>query len=283
MSIRNLVVPALITASVLSCSSMQELLQTRKPRLSVKDTRLSDMSFESVTLTVDVQVENPNSIGLTMAGFDYDLSISGKTFIQGDQNRSMSIPPQGKSTLPIPVRINFIELYNMIRSLKDRDNAPYRIACGLTFDIPVLGRTRVPVSHSGSIPAVKLPAVELTGMKTKDLTITGADLELRMKVKNPNGFGISLKKIIYDFSVDGNRWVQGRQEKALDVAQKASGIVTIPVSLNFIEMGSTVYTLISGGKELNYRLSGTMDFGTTLPIFKNAQVPIEESGKITVE
>jgi len=283
MSIRKLVLPALIAVFLLSCSSMQDLLQTQKPRLSVKETRLSDMSFESVTLTVDIQIDNPNSYGINMAGFDYDFSVSGKTFLQGDQNRSMNVPPQGKTTLPIPVRINFIELYNMIRSLKDQDNAPYRIACGLTFDIPVLGPSRIPVSHSGSIPAVKLPAVDVAGIKTNDISITGAALELRLKINNPNGFGLSLKNIDYDFSVDGNRWVQGRQPKAMSIARKTTGTVTIPISLNFLEMGSTVYNLISGDNELNYRLSGAVDLGTTLPVLKDARIPIEEAGKITVD
>ncbi len=272
----------LAVSTLLSCSTMRELAQTQKPRLSVKEARLTNLSFESLVLALDVRIDNPNPVGLTMAGFDYDLSLAGQSFIKGQQNRSMSIPAQGKSILEIPISLQFRELYNSFKALKNKGETPYRIGCGVTFDLPLLGRTRIPVSHSGSIPLIKLPAVKMAGLKVKNLGLSGADLELRLKLTNPNTFGLALNGIDYNLKIEGKQWAHGSRQQAVNVARGATGTVRIPISLDFKEMGMAVYRAISGKEALDYRFSGTLDLGTTLPLFGSARLPINRSGSLNI-
>jgi LEA14-like dessication related protein len=261
---------------------MQEMIRAQKPRLSVKQARLTDLTFESLVIALDVKIHNPNPIGLTMQGFDYDLAITGSSFLTGKQNRSMTIPAEGESILEIPVGIQFVELYNVFKTLKNRDNAPYRIACGLIFDIPVLGRTRIPVSHSGTIPTVQLPSLRIAGLKVNNLSFSGADLELRMRLRNPNAFGLSLRALDYDFLIDGNRWARGISRRTMSVPRNGTGTIAIPISLDFRQMGGTLYAVLSGDEELNYNLSGVLDLGTTLPLLTHAQLPIDKSGYLEI-
>ena len=266
----------------LSCSSMQEMLHAEKPRLSVKEARLTDLTFESLVIALDVKIQNPNPVGLPLQGFDYDLAITGRSFLTGEQNRSMTIPANGENILEIPIGIQFVELYKVFQTLKNRNTAPYRIACGLTFDIPLLGRTRIPISHNGTIPTIQLPSVELAGLKVNDLNFSGADLELRMRLQNPNAFGLSLRGLDYDFLIDGNRWARGTSQRTMSVPRKGTGTIAIPISLDFGQMGGTIYGVLSGNRKLNYSLSGALDLGTTLPLLSHAQLPIEKSGYLEI-
>jgi hypothetical protein len=68
----------------------------------------------------------------------------------------------------------------------------------------------------------------------------------------------------------------------MSVRRKGTGTVAIPISLDFGQMGGTLYGLLSGDKKLNYNLSGTLDLGTSLPLLSHAELPIDKSGYLEI-
>jgi len=252
------------------CANLTQLLNqmdVKKPVISMKSANLTEISLDDATIQFNLEIENPNTFGVHLAGFDYQLDINQRAFLNGDQPDKIEIAAQNKSPLNVPVSINYVRLLDTIKDLVNRKEADYKIDFGFKFDLPVLGNTRIPITHTGTLPIPKIPDISISSLKMNKLGLTGADLELVLKIGNPNIFGFDLNNLNYNFSVNGNRWVKGMESTVGDIAAGGESLVRLPVSLNFLELGRSVADLISGGTDLNYQLTGVMDVsGKELPL-----------------
>jgi LEA14-like dessication related protein len=272
----------LFLLTISSCQMLQRMASIRQPTLEADNVRLKNLSFESADLVLKLSITNPNPIGVTLNGFDYDLQIEGASLLKGNQTSGQTIAPESKSPLEIPVTLLFKDVYTAVQTLQNRDSAGYKISCGLLFDLPVLGGIRVPVSQSGHLPLIRLPQIKIQSLKVKKTGLTGADLDLVLGVTNPNAFAFELKKLNYDFSVNGQPWAKGASTDGTAVGKKSGQTIHIPVSLSFLEMGRTAVQLLSGDRELDCRLTGDLNLGTSIPAFRQASIPLDLASKINL-
>jgi len=268
------------------CANLAQILNqmdVQKPVVTMKSVDLTALSLETADLQFTLEINNPNSFGINLAGFDYQLDINQHPFLNGDQPDKIEIGGRNSSLLDVPVTINYIRLFDAVRDLLENKKADYKVDFGFKFDLPVLGNTRIPVSHSGSIPVPKIPELSVSSLKVKNIGLTGADLELIIKIENPNIFGFDLNDLNYNFSVNGNRWIQGRESVIGDIGPGGQSLMSIPISLNFLQIGRSVADLISGGDELNYLLTGNVDVsGKEIPL-QIKGLNFNRDGKINLE
>ncbi len=269
-------------AGSLGCAAMRDLVTMSKPELKVNDVRLTGLSFDALSLLVEVGIKNPNPVSVPLAGFDYEFRIAGETFLEGDQPREQSIPAGGEGSLEIPLKIPFKELYSAFKNLTQADSTEYTLAAGLRFDLPVLGATRIPVRTSGHLPLVKIPKIRLSNIKLEKLSFTRADLALQVEIENGNAFGFLINTMKYDLAVNGASWARGITSQAMQIRQKDKSRVTIPVSLDLARTGRTVYSLLRGNRELDYRLTGELDLESTLSLLGKVALPFDRTGKIAL-
>lgn len=268
------------------CQTLKELGNAiSKPTLSITDVRVTDFSFDEIELTYDVQVDNPNPVAVQMLSYDYDFDINDNNFIEGDQQKQLRIEASGQSTFQIPMRLNFLELYNLFNSLREKNQADYTLAANLNFDLPVLGPTTMPVEKSGTLPMLKLPDISVTSLNVKDVNLSEANLVLNLDVQNPNGFSLLLNALSYNLDVNGRNWVDGSQQKSLSISQNGRSQIAIPISLNISEIGSSVVQLLNNNNEINFELSGDMNLGADHPLFKemNTRFTFDKSGNLPIK
>ncbi len=264
---------------------MQKLLKTvdvQKPTAKVDKVKITALSIDKADLLFDIKISNPNPIGIGLAGFDYDLILNSNSFLKGKQNETVNISANGSSVVKLPLSMNYEDVYKTYKSLESEDNISYALKLGLLFDLPVLGKVRIPVETKGSIPTVKLPAISVKSLKLNDLGFTSADLQLDLQIKNPNSFKINLNHFNYDFMVAGQKWVEGSRKKPLSIAQKDNTTLSIPIKLNFLEIGRSVINLISGGSKLSYQLSGKADVSSSLEILKSFPFDFKYKGQVKI-
>lgn len=273
-----------LITGVISCASVQELLETgvQKPKVEFVGMKLTGLSFSDLDLLFDLKVTNPNVVGITLAGFDYDFLINGRSFVNGNQDKGMTIASRGESTVQIPVSLQFADIYQTVTHLGNQDSTTFQINTGFSFELPVLGVQRVPVSHSGSIPLLKLPSVSIGSLRLKSLKFTGADLQLDLKINNPNAFAFNLDAINYKLDINQSQWVSGNSERTSRIGAKSDGNLTIPISLNFLQIGRSAYQLLNGNQPLQYHLKGDIDIGTSIPLLGKVSLPIDRAGEIRI-
>ncbi|MCB0264581.1 MAG: LEA type 2 family protein [Calditrichaeota bacterium] len=265
------------------CSTLSQLAKMQKPEARVQNVRVTGLSFNTIDLMFDIDVRNPNTVGINLNSFDYNLNINGNSFLSGDNQDGLEIAANGQKTVNLPLTLKFSDIYNTFSGVQKQDSTGYELSAGFAFNVPVLGAVRIPVSKAGSIPNVKLPKISVGGLKLNNLSLSGADLELKLNVENPNVFGLNLSKLNYNFNVNDKNWGSGVADQMMSVNEKGTGELKIPFKLNFMEMGMTLYNMLKGDDQLNYNLKGNLDFGTSLPLLKGTTLNFDKDGNIQVQ
>ena len=199
-----------------------------------------------------------------------------------DQNEPLSINAMGSSNVKIPLSINYNDLYQAIKSLKEQDNSQYAFDGGLSFNLPVLGNVRIPISASGSIPLLKLPKIKVNKVALKSYSWSSASLELDMEINNNAAMPLVFDKLNYGLAIAGKSWVAGTITEKISLDPNGDKAVKIPFKLNFIEMGRSLYDIIAGDEELNYSLEGSADVLIDHPLFKKETFEFEDLSKIKI-
>ena len=130
-------------------------LAVQKPTASVKSMSVRGVDAEGFVLDFLVDVSNPNGFALPVAAADYELGMGGVRVLDGEAKPEASIPANGSRAVTVPVSIAFDQLLAAEAAIRDSGgNVPYDLAGGLSFDTgaPLVGRVRVPLRHSGTIP-----------------------------------------------------------------------------------------------------------------------------------
>lgn len=270
-----------LVLSISSCSVFQGFVKERikEPEVDFIGAKISALSFDGVDLLFDLRIQNPNNIGLKLAGFDYDFLLDGNPFVKGNQNKGIEIPSLGAENIQLPLTLKFTDIYQTFQNLREQGVSNYQIKCGFSFDVPVLGAIRIPVSKTGELPMIKLPKLSFNALKLDKLTLTGANLKLSLKMNNPNVFSMILDKMQYDFKLNGLSIISGLSNKSMQMKEKGESIIDIPVSVDFLTVGMSAYQILNGNKTLNYQLGGNLDLTSSLPLLGKVNLPFELSGK----
>jgi len=270
-----------VSAFLSACSIFQSVIseKIKEPKVDFVGAKLSGLSFDAVDLLFDLKIENPNRVGVKLAGFDYDLLLDGGSFVKGNQDKGIEIPSAGEETIQLPVSLRFADIYQVFENLREQGASNYQIKCGFSFDVPVLGAVRVPVSKSGEFPLIKIPKLSFGSLKLEKMALTGADLKLSLKLNNPNIFSMILDGLNFQFKLNDQSLASGITSKGAQIKEKGESLIEIPISLDFLTVGTSIYQILNGSKNINYSLNGKLDLTTSLPLLDKVNLPFELSGR----
>ena len=268
---------------VSSCATLRDAVEVmNKPEVRISDPELQDLSFSGVTLLFDVEIRNPNPIGIGLSGFDYELAIEGIPFVSGQVQERVAIEARKRSTIPLPVELGFAELAQAFDALEGREEAAFRLTSGFIFNLPVLGRIRIPVESGGTFPILRPPGLEVVSLRLNEITVAGASLDLELEMSNPNNFRVFVESVEYRLQVDGRDWASGMRQERVRVPDNGSAGLAIPVDLDFGVLGRGVYQLILGGGPLQYSLEATVQVGTSVRALEKASLPFQKRGQLRI-
>lgn len=123
---------------------------------------------------------------------------------------------------------------------------------------------------------VRLPRVQIVSADIMRLSFTDADLLFDVKVTNSNPIGIIMEGFEYEFLIEGESFIKGKQEGRVQIEANNSSIVPFPLSFNYTSVYRTV-TLLRDGESAAYTLRLTLFF--EVPILGVVEVPVERNGE----
>ncbi len=274
----GVLVPLVITG----CSTMQTLIGVQDPELSVKDVTIERMTFDKADLLFNLEVYNPNSINAKLSGFDYAFSIDETKLVNGTQEQEVYVPKKSTSAITVPLTLSYRDIYSTIQKVADQETFDYTMLIGMRFELPVIGDTTIPISYRGTMPVVHLPTFSVNSLTVDRMNMSGADLLLKVGLKNPNAFSMVLDNLHYTFAVNDQNWAKGIIREPINIKTKDSTSLSIPVTLDFLSMGKTVYEAITDRKPLRYDFDGVGDVTSSLDIMKKATIPLTKTGEINL-
>jgi LEA14-like dessication related protein len=263
-----------------SCASLEEVI--RRPEVEVVGVQIENLTFRTARVRFDIKVTNPNPVGLQLAGYDYDLQIEGATFVRGSIDERVGLEPRGSSIVPVPVEVVYEDLLRTYSNLASRDEFAYRIAVGLSFELPILDRVRVSAAQEGRLPVIRIPRVRVRTLRLDSLTLQGADLTLVLRMNNPNAFGFVVRSLNYRFLISGNTWAIGATRVPVEVADRGQSVVELPFTVRFAEIGRSARDILSGRRPLGYSFEADLGLGTFHPLLGETVLPVRLSGEVGV-
>ncbi|HUT65145.1 MAG TPA: LEA type 2 family protein [Spirochaetota bacterium] len=268
----------------LSCSATRDIVTervVRLPSVRVVSAEIRSLSFTEAKLLFDLMINNPNPIGLTTEGFEYEFLIEGESFLKGKQEGRVQIDANGSSIIPFPLVIEYASIYRAFELLREKDSAEYALNLSLFFDLPLLGRVEVPVRHQGEIPLLKLPRIVPSSLRVERISLSSADLVLSLTVENPNPFEFDVSLFRYELTINSRQWAEGIS-RDIAVRPKQKSVVEIPLSINFIEIGESIPGLLAGEEIVTYELRGEVNILTPLSLLGEIALPFALSGEIPI-
>ncbi|MET0091126.1 MAG: LEA type 2 family protein [Candidatus Thiodiazotropha sp.] len=281
-----LLITALLQLLLLSaCASLGQVgqvLEGQRPTAAVEGMRLTGLDMNGVDLNFDVKVDNPNPVGISLSGLDYHLKLFGRSFLKGEQPMALNLAANGRSRVQLPVRLGFQQLLSSYQQLKDAREVAYALDLGMGFEVPLLGRVRVPVSYQGKYPIPEMPAVSLRSLDVQQISMSGARLLLKVQVDNPNDFALLLNRFNYQLKLNGFDAGSGLLDQSVNIAQDGKGTLSLPISLDFAQAGRGLYSALLAGT-IRYDLSGSMQASGSDPALQSFRIPLDKQGKVNLK
>lgn len=279
---RSLLLLCTVAAILGSCSTLEGLLQIRRPEVTVEKVEIIGLSFDQAELLFSLSVHNPNPIGVQLAGLDYRLMVEDKQLLQSSLNQGIALDANAESPLSVPVSIRYVDLFSTVQSAREQDELGYQMNLDLGFSIPGYGTLTVPLSHTGKIPVPRLPSIGVSSLRIKKLGFSSVELDLDLEVENTNSFDMALHDFSYRLNIAGRPWVEGTAQHGFTFGKKSKSIASIPVRLNIAELGRSVIELLSGSQKLEYEFSGSTNIDSSLLLLKNYPFSFSSSGDADV-
>lgn len=132
---------------------------------------------------------------------------------------------------------------------------------------------------------VKKPEVDLENVSVGSLGLSGGTLNVDVRVKNPNTFGVKAQRLNYDLflrrsgsgEASDTSWVsfaKGTYDEDIEVGAGQTRTVRIPVNFSYSQLGTAARELLRNGR-FDYRAAGDVDVRTT---FGSRNVPFRKTG-----
>ena len=177
-------------ALVGGCGGMQ------RPEIRAVRPLVTGIDLQGVDLTFEVDIHNPYPLAIRAPRFDYGIDIEEREFLRSQAPVEIDVPAGRVGTARLPVRVEYLRVWQAYRSLADTAEVPYRLRG--TVPITALGQTyELPLAHEGKLPTFRLPQIELEDIDFSEVSVSSARAMVKAKVRNPNAFALGARGLGY--------------------------------------------------------------------------------------
>ena len=247
MSKRFMVVWLLVGAWFFGCANASDVLKqvVKPPQVSVSKFAIAGIQETKMGFDLELLVKNQNPIGLSLAGLEYQLDLAEKQLATGRNDNGLNIAANGDSPVSIPIWVSYQDVLSIYEAVKGQDQAPYKISGKAEISTPI-GKIPVPFSLAGNLPVVRPPKISEVSLKVNKLNLSGAQMNLNLKMFNPNSFKLDIVSGDYALFMQGSNFGNGSIAPS-SIPAKTTGSITIPISLSFAGVAGAAYTLLTKG------------------------------------
>lgn len=251
---KRVLLAAVVASSLTGCAGWEDFeLDPYLPTVTFQRLDVLAVDWDGVDADFVFDVHNPNPVDVNMARFDYALAFEEIEWLAGDDPDGLFLGAEGDSELALPVAIEFQSLFDMVQAVRGQDDIGFGLDGSFGFDTPI-GPVDVPYDEDGGFPAPRRPEFELNRLKLKDLSLAGADLNLKLDVDNDHGSNIFLQDVNYDIALAGLDVGGGYIAELGEIDGATNGSVNIPITIDFLDAGTALYSVLQGDElEVSFR------------------------------
>lgn len=250
------------------------------PDIQVVGTEVTGISEEELRLLAAVTLKNRMPVGFEIDSIAYRIFIEDKEIGYSLHPEPVNITASGQSSIKLPVSIAYKKAGRLFESLHEAGKDSARMRMGILLYSNVIPKDSAWVQVKQNIPVIVLPVVRLEKLQVKDLTASGATLQLTMMALNDNTMDFAFRDSKYKVILEEHKALEGVIPQTLKLPAKDSVQLTVPVELNFKELGRTLADLIRKGTDLKYDVTVTTRPVTSVASFKNTDIILHAAGDL---
>ncbi len=122
------------------------------------------------------------------------------------------------------------------------------------------------------------PDYELSAVRFIDIDMERLNLEVDLKISNPNYISLQFQNVNYQLNIDGSRVLSGVLTEALEVPAKGEYMVTIPFTVRLDKLENGALNLMMS-RRLKYALSTNLD--SSAPILEKTSFTVKRVDELT--
>lgn len=114
--LRQFTVLVLIFGLLTGCESLTKSI-LKDPEVTVMGVDVTDITMSEISLSVNMNVKNPNAIPLRLDRITYQFNISGDTVTEGTMTEGLQVPAVGENNLRLPLKFKFSTISGILQGL----------------------------------------------------------------------------------------------------------------------------------------------------------------------
>ncbi len=123
----------------------------KPPSVSIKKCQIANFGFTGATIIMHVDVESKESFPVGIEQLDYNINMGNINLAQG-MARNVSVAKDAKkTTLELPVKLNFLKLGRSVYDLLKQQSTTYSMKGQMHFNIPKMGKKAYNFDKEGSV------------------------------------------------------------------------------------------------------------------------------------
>lgn len=261
-------------------AACEELSQIT-PRVQFNTLDVEQISFDQVSADFVFDVDNPNPIPVSLARFSYDLELEEVGLLSGDEPEGLELPALDSAQVRLPATLVWADVWDTVQAVRGEDEVDFGLAGDFGFDTR-WGPLDLPYQTQGRFPALRTPTFRLGKLKVQQVDVLGgkATVALDLNIDNDHGSTLNFDNLDYALSLAGRRVGTGLIDDLGTVDGATARTVDLPITIDLVQAGSAVVTILTGGGQLDAGLDATVDVDTPFGVLP---LSIDETGNVQVE
>ncbi len=205
----------IIAITVSSCTTFSNW-KKKKPGVKVLNTDIKTISFDDVTLLLNVEVSNPYPVGITIERIEVTTFVEGKQLFKTVTPQNFEITANGKKENLLDVNLIYDDIINVYSGYMNNDYVNVTINAQIDIRLPEIPGLppiyEIPVSIDKKLPTIK-PVVRLKNFDVDLPSKNEVQLALNKVDTNPITRNIAFARVMAVlFGKNDSKGVQTIQE-----------------------------------------------------------------------
>lgn len=159
MNKKILTILLIISASfAVSCSSLSNW-KNRKPTAKVEDISLKSISFDDMTVDLNISIDNPYPIGISVAKIQLETLIDKNQLFKTVTPDKFKIKASGKKRNSFDIKLKYSDLIRISKNYMNKDHVLLTVNTRIDIampDVPGLPKTiEIPLNINKKLPTIR--------------------------------------------------------------------------------------------------------------------------------
>jgi LEA14-like dessication related protein len=262
---------------LIGCDELRNLApEVRFSRLEV-----DDISFEKIDAGFVFVVDNPHPIGFGLDRFTYAFELEGIELLNGTEPGGLSLPAGGEAEVRLPASLLWQGVYDTIRATRGEDDVGFGLSGDFGFDTR-FGPVDIPYDAAGQFPALRTPKFSLGKLRVDNINWAAltATVALDLAIDNDHKSNLVFDQVDYRVRLANREVAQGLLPTLGAVSGASARTVSVPLTLNMLDVGQSIFDVIAGGSQINAGFDATMDVDTPFGV---VPLTVNERGQVSIQ